>query len=745
MRKTFMDYLLKKFILVIRLLSSFTLLMLGCSGGGGGGSSPAAGVEESAPKEVVALSTLDTYQTPGTSYSILKDGNIVYVADGSDGLLVLEISDRSTLKKIGSLPISQGEAYSLAKKGHYLYVGTSSLGVLVVDVSIPESPSLVSSFYTTGALYYITLEGDTLYLSSVSGFLNEFLILDISTPDAPVLTGQVQGFDVYLQSVVSNQVAYVASSDQGLSMIFISEPSYAKIIQKINMGYKINAVEKYGDYLLTAGEVGGLSISDIKNVYPTPVSSLPLTDENSQSSDQPSYQINVQGHYAYIANGNNGVQVVDIQDPAAPSFAARLDTQGFCTDLWVDGDRMVTADDTHGIHLINIAIEPDSDGDGVADSKDAFPNDPSETLDTDQDGIGNNADADDDNDGVSDADDAFPLDPSEWLDTDNDGVGDHTDLFPNDASEWADADKDGIGDNADLDDDNDGVLDADDAFPLDPSESVDTDQDGIGNHADTDDDNDGVSDADDAFPLDSSESVDTDGDGIGNNADLDDDGDGRTDDSDIYPLDTDNDGIDNDVDDDDDNDSVSDIVDAFPLDEEEWEDLNSDGLGDNFPSNRFAVIETNYGTIKLELFEDLVPLTTKNFISLAKQEFYDVLTFHRVIKDFMIQGGDPNGDGTGGPGYKIVDEFPKDDSGNLLLKHDGPGILSMANSGPNTGGSQFFITLAETSWLDGVHTVFGRVVEGMDVVQAIGLVPTDKNNDKPLSDVIINKVSITPF
>lgn len=648
-----MDYLLKKFILVIRLLSSFTLLMLGCSGGGGGGSSPAAGVEESAPKEVVALSTLDTYQTPGTSYSILKDGNIVYVADGSDGLLVLEISDRSTLKKIGSLPISQGEAYSLAKKGHYLYVGTSSLGVLVVDVSIPESPSLVSSFYTTGALYYITLEGDTLYLSSVSGFLNEFLILDISTPDAPVLTGQVQGFDVYLQSVVSNQVAYVASSDQGLSMIFISEPSYAKIIQKINMGYKINAVEKYGDYLLTAGEVGGLSISDIKNVYPTPVSSLPLTDENSQSSDQPSYQINVQGHYAYIANGNNGVQVVDIQDPAAPSFAARLDTQGFCTDLWVDGDRMVTADDTHGIHLINIAIEPDSDGDGVADSKDAFPNDPSETLDTDQDGIGNNADADDDNDGVSDADDAFPLD--------------------------------------------------------------------------------------------SSESVDTDGDGIGNNADLDDDGDGRTDDSDIYPLDTDNDGIDNDVDDDDDNDSVSDIVDAFPLDEEEWEDLNSDGLGDNFPSNRFAVIETNYGTIKLELFEDLVPLTTKNFISLAKQEFYDGLTFHRVIKDFMIQGGDPNGDGTGGPGYKIVDEFPKDDSGNLLLKHDGPGILSMANSGPNTGGSQFFITLAETSWLDGVHTVFGRVVEGMDVVQAIGLVPTDKNNDKPLSDVIINKVSITPF
>ena len=302
----------------------------------------------------------------------------------------------------------------------------------------------------------------------------------------------------------------------------------------------------------------------------------------------------------------------------------------------------------------------------------------------------------------------------------------------------------------DPDDDNDGVLDADDAFPLDPTESLDTDGDGIGNNADTDDDNDGVLDADDAFPLDPAESLDTDGDGIGNNADLDDDYDGITDDTDktddgvSRSLDTDNDGKNNDVDPDDDGDGVMDADDPFPLDERTAIDTDGDFVPDSLPPNRFAVIETNYGTVKLELFEDLVPLTTRNFIHLAQTGYYDELIFHRVIENFMIQGGDPNGNGTGGPGYKIIDEFPKDDSGNLLLKHDGPGILSMANSGPNTGGSQFFITLAATPWLDGVHTVFGRVVEveGMDVVQAIGLVDTD-TNDKPLSDVIMNKVSIT--
>jgi peptidyl-prolyl cis-trans isomerase B (cyclophilin B) len=126
-----------------------------------------------------------------------------------------------------------------------------------------------------------------------------------------------------------------------------------------------------------------------------------------------------------------------------------------------------------------------------------------------------------------------------------------------------------------------------------------------------------------------------------------------------------------------------------------------------------ATFNTTEGTFKVRLFDDKAPKTVANFEKLAKQGFYNGLTFHRVIEDFMVQGGCPQGTGTGGPGYKFADEFHAD------LKHDKPGVLSMANSGPNTNGSQFFITHVATPWLDGKHSVFGRVIEGQDVVNAI--------------------------
>jgi peptidyl-prolyl cis-trans isomerase B (cyclophilin B) len=126
-----------------------------------------------------------------------------------------------------------------------------------------------------------------------------------------------------------------------------------------------------------------------------------------------------------------------------------------------------------------------------------------------------------------------------------------------------------------------------------------------------------------------------------------------------------------------------------------------------------ATIETDRGNIQLELFADKAPKTVANFKKLADQGFYDGLKFHRVIADFMIQTGCPQGTGTGGPGYKFADEFHPD------LKHDGPGVLSMANSGPNTNGSQFFITHTATPWLDGKHSVFGRVIEGQNIVDSI--------------------------
>jgi len=151
--------------------------------------------------------------------------------------------------------------------------------------------------------------------------------------------------------------------------------------------------------------------------------------------------------------------------------------------------------------------------------------------------------------------------------------------------------------------------------------------------------------------------------------------------------------------------------------------------------NRIAVFETNMGTFEIELFEDKAPKTTKNFIDLAEKGFYNGLIFHRVIDGFMIQGGDPEGTGMGGPGYTIKDEFHKD------LKHDSEGILSMANAGPDTGGSQFFITLAKTPWLDGHHAVFGKVIKGMDVVKKIGKVETGAQ-DRPINKVIMEKVTI---
>lgn len=153
----------------------------------------------------------------------------------------------------------------------------------------------------------------------------------------------------------------------------------------------------------------------------------------------------------------------------------------------------------------------------------------------------------------------------------------------------------------------------------------------------------------------------------------------------------------------------------------------------------YAVVETTMGTIELELFEKATPKTVKNFVELAQKGYYNGVIFHRVIDGFMIQGGDPTGTGRGG---ESIYGKPFEDEIVDTLKHSGPGILSMANRGPNTNGSQFFITLVPTPWLDGRHTVFGKVVKGMDVVQKIGKVQTSKPLDKPVKDVVMKKVTI---
>lgn len=158
------------------------------------------------------------------------------------------------------------------------------------------------------------------------------------------------------------------------------------------------------------------------------------------------------------------------------------------------------------------------------------------------------------------------------------------------------------------------------------------------------------------------------------------------------------------------------------------------------PQETYANFDTTEGKFKVRLFADKAPKTVENFVSLADgsktgKPFYDGLVFHRVIPNFMIQGGCPEGTGRGGPGYKFADEFHPD------LTHSKPGLLSMANAGPNTNGSQFFVTVAETSWLDKRHSIFGEVVEGYDVVEKISKLPRNAQ-DRPNKEVKINSVQI---
>jgi hypothetical protein len=349
------------------------------------------------------------------------------------------------------------------------------------------------------------------------------------------------------------------------------------------------------------------------------------------------------------------------QFPNNPAESADTDGdgQGNNLDLDDDGDGLSDEDEfRYGFDPLvaqNTDLYIDDDGDGVVNASDAFPNDASETVDTDGDGIGNNTDFDDDNDGLSDALEAsgdYLTDPL-LVDTDGDTCNDNSDSKPLNPS--PDTDLDGLCDDGDVDDDNDGIIDVIDAFPLDATETIDTDQDGTGNNADTDDDNDSVDDSSDLFPLDPTESIDTDLDGTGNNADTDDDGDGVLDtyevvngtdpllqdtdgdgaiDSntstsviggdpavDLFPLnpaesaDTDKDcpdynlvtsgnGCGDNSDTDADNDGVDDGVDAFPNDATETIDTDGDGIGNNADSD-----DDNDG---LSDTEELETLATSN-------------------------------------------------------------------------------------------------------------------------------------
>ncbi len=329
-------------------------------------------------------------------------------------------------------------------------------GNLKIFVGDGLGPQLLftEDFESTNAIWLNTLENDNRNFTRHQG----------STPSNSTgpNSGSVSEFYTYLET--SSGAAY----NNGDNAILISPEITAE------------SVFLTFEYHMYGANTGFLSV-DVKSsgVWIENVWSI-SGEQHSSGADQ----------YTYVSVDLSGYDVDQIR--------LRAEAIGG----W-QGDIALDNIDITGIEVSQI----DTDGDGIIDVNDLFPNDPLESVDSDLDGVGNNADTDDDNDGVLDVNDAFPFD----------------------ASEATDSDLDGLGNNIDTDDDNDGVLDINDAFPLDASEATDTDLDGVGNNTDTDDDNDSVLDINDAFPLDSSEFLDTDGDGTGNNADLDDDNDGLTD------------------------------------------------------------------------------------------------------------------------------------------------------------------------------------------------------------------------
>ncbi len=365
------------------------------------------------------------------------------------------------------------------------------------------------------------------------------------------------------------------------------------------------------------------------------------------------------------------------------SLSVGITIQGYAmeipleSEIWlVDGIGIVKRVESGTPVVLTDFSGADSDGDGVMDAIDPFPNDANESKDSDKDGIGDNADTDDDNDGVPDLEDAFPYDSTESKDSDGDGIGDNkdtinsidsdgdgvyddVDAFPNDPNESVDTDADGIGDNSDIDIDGDGHNNDADAFPYDKSEWLDTDGDGIGDNADPvnnlDTDGDGVYDDLDAFPTDPSESVDTDADGIGDNSDIDIDGDGHINEADAFPynanewLDTDGDGTGDNSDNNDDNDSALDSFDAFPKDPTETTDTDSDGIGNNadLDDDNDGVLDEN----------DAFPLDS------SETADFD--------GDGIGDNADADDDNDGTP--DSIDAFPHDSTETTDTDHDGIG------------------------------------------------------------------------
>ena len=480
---------------------------------------------------------LSTFTTEGIAFDVAlsSDGNTVYLADEEAGLQIIDVSDRFNPSFIGALD-TEGYAIGLdlSSDGSIVYVA-DVISLQIIDISNAQSPSLLGSITTSGSAYNVTLSADesTAFLAVDSAGLD---IVDITNLASPVLisTLDTPGLTRAVQLSNDGKTAYVTADSFGLHIVDINDLSSPSLLSNLDTdgnswGLTLSAD---GNFVYVADSIG-LAVIDVRDKKSPTSMGVFITDADNYgvalSGDSDRAYLGIVGGLQII-NATISNLVAGDEMPQVVSYTSTaIDATADSFSFKVNDGRLDS-----GIALVDITILLDTDGDGVTDEFDAFPLDPSETLDTDLDGTGNNADIDDDGDGVSDELDAFPLDSTESLDTDSDGTGD----------------------NADTDDDGDGVADSADAFPLDSTETLDTDSDGTGNNADADDDGDGVSDADDALPLDPTN--DSDSDGVANNVDsfpldstetTDSDFDGVGDNSDVYPnnnlyaFDSDGDGM----------------------------------------------------------------------------------------------------------------------------------------------------------------------------------------------------------
>jgi len=429
----------KKFHLtILPILSILVLLVSSC---GSDDSSSSSAQVEYTPK-VAPISELMSISKIGAGREIAIFGDYYFIAAQNDGVTIIKLSDNSTFSNVGNIPVINDEsAYSVAVSGNHLYLAARSGGLKVYDITNPELPTEVFTYDTPDLATSITIDGDSLYLSD-RGF---FLIFDLSIPSQPGLKGQLEsdGY-LFMQSAISStdNLAYIAGHYGGLIAVDIENPEIPVREWRIPTEFQTTSVTLYDNYVLIAGAGGGLTVFPKKLGDKKPVSSTALIDTPSpEAADEQGFKISISNSHAFVADGPNGLQVVNLENIKAPYIAGNYATNGSSRDVLIHNDFTYLLDKFSGLQQLQVQIYEDTDGDSIHDAIDIFPTDPTESIDTDGDGIGNNADTDDDEDGIPDEVDT---------DDDNDNVVDEDDWFPADPDFWIDSDGDGFGDNNEL-------------------------------------------------------------------------------------------------------------------------------------------------------------------------------------------------------------------------------------------------------------------------------------------------------